>query len=120
MMVNNRWLRGGCIAAAFFMAVTLFTGAEQAGQVQLFPSPWDKVVHFCYYGTMALLLAHGVGRRWFVVPLIVVPAIGALDEWHQVGIAGREASFFDWLADELGTLAFVLAYLRATRGRSED
>jgi hypothetical protein len=35
------------------MAVTLFVGAEEAGKAHLFPAPWDKVAHFCYYGTMA-------------------------------------------------------------------
>jgi hypothetical protein len=30
-VIADRWIRGGCIAAAFFMAVTLFIGAEQVG-----------------------------------------------------------------------------------------
>ena len=29
-MTNNRWIRGGCVLAAFFMAVILVAGAETA------------------------------------------------------------------------------------------
>lgn len=97
------------------MAVTIFIGAEQAGQVQLFPPPWDKLAHFLYYGTMALLLAHGVGRRWLWIPLVLVPVIGAADEWHQSLVPGRDASIWDWVADGVGTVGFVYVYWRATR-----
>ena len=45
-MINNHWIRGGCVLAAFFMAVTLFVGAEMAAQVPLFPPPFDKAAHF--------------------------------------------------------------------------
>jgi VanZ family protein len=113
-MMNNWLVRGGCLAAAFFMAVTIFIRADSGAGIPL-PAPWDKVAHFLYYGAMALLLGHGVGRRWIWVPLLLVPAIGALDEWHQAGIPGRDASFFDWLADGLGTVAFVVAYWQATK-----
>jgi hypothetical protein len=112
-MIEHRWIRVGCIAAAFFMAAMIFLRADTGAGFPL-PPPWDKVVHFLYYGTMALLLAHGLGRRWLWVPLVLVPVIGAADEWHQAGIPGRESSIFDWVADELGTVAFVVAYWRAT------
>lgn len=102
------------------MAVTLFAGAEpDAEPLLVLVAPWDKVVHFIYYGFMALLLAHGLGRRWLWVPLILVPVIGAADEWNQASIPGRDSSFFDWLADELGTVAFVFAYWWATKRRAE-
>ena len=109
-------MRGGCVAAAFFMAVTLFVGAEEAGKAHLFPAPWDKVAHFCYYGLMAVLLAHGLGRRWLWVPLVLVLAVGALDEWHQFYVPERDASVFDWMADAAGTGVAVFACWRI-RGR---
>ncbi len=114
--MNTKWIRGGCIAAAFFMAAAIFLRAD-AGAGLLLPAPWDKAAHFLYYGTMALLLAHGVGRRWLWIPLVLVPVIGAADEWHQAGIPGRDSSIFDWLADEVGTVAFVAAYWWATKRR---
>ena len=50
--------RGGC---NFYRC-----GAGRSGATV--PAPWDKAAHFLYYGTMALLLAHGVGRRWLWIP----------------------------------------------------
>jgi len=109
-VIDNLWIRGGCVLAAIFMAVTLFVGAETAADVPLFPPPFDKAVHFGYYGIMAGLLAHGVGLPWLIVPLIVAPVIGAADEWNQSFIPGRDASPWDWLADEAGTVFAVFLY----------
>jgi len=63
-MTTNRWIRGACIAAAFFMAAMIFLRADTGAGIPL-PAPWDKAAHFLYYGFMALLLAlgHGFGRR---------------------------------------------------------
>ena len=113
-MINNAWFRSGCIAAAFFIAATLFLGAEEVGKASLFPAPWDKLAHFLYYGTMAALLSHGVGRRWLWLPLVLVPLVGALDEWHQLYVPARDASVFDWLADGAGTIVAVYIYSRRT------
>ena len=115
----HRWIRVGCIAGAFLMAATLFVGAEEAGKTQLFALPWDKLAHFIYYATMAALLSHGVGRRWFWLPLVLVPLVGAADEWHQMSVPGRDASIFDWMADELGTVVAVYVYYRWS-GRDAD
>jgi len=41
-----------------------------------------------------------------------VPVIGAADEWNQSFIPGREASVWDWLADEVGTVVAVVVYWR--------
>ncbi len=116
-MINSNWARGGCIAAAFFMAVTLFVGAETVSQAPLFPPPFDKAAHFTYYGIMAGLLAHGLGLRFLIVPLILVPVIGAADEWHQSFIVGRDASFWDWMADEIGVVFATYLYFRWTEKR---
>jgi VanZ family protein len=109
-VINSKWVKGGCALAALFMAATLFAGAEMAASVPLFPPLFDKAAHFTYYGIMAGLLAHGVGMRWLIVPLILVPVIGAADEWHQSLIVGRDASLWDWMADEIGTVVAVYAY----------
>jgi VanZ family protein len=116
--MSSKWFRSGCIAAAFFMAAMLFLGADEAGKIPLFPAPWDKLAHFLYYGTMAVLLAHGVGRRRLWIPLLAVPLVGVLDEWHQLYVPGRESSVFDWMADVVGTGVGVWAARRA--GKSRD
>src|SRR3990172_7623615 len=117
--MNSQWIRGGCVLAAFFMAVTPFAGAETAADVSLFPPPFDKAVHFTYYGIMAGLLAHGVGLGWLIVPLILVPVIGAADEWQQSFIVGRDASFWDWMADGIGTVIAVFLYWKWRKYRAE-
>ena len=83
------------------MAAALFVGAQTVGDTALL-SPLDKVVHFVYFATMAVLMALALGRRWLWVVLLVVPAVGAVDEWHQLTIIGRDASVWDWLADVAG------------------
>jgi len=119
-VINSKWVRGGCVLAAFLMAVSLFALAETVANVPLFPAPFDKVAHFVFYGTMAALLVHGVGLRWLIVPLILVPVIGAADEWHQSFIVGRDASFWDWMADEIGTVIAFYAYWKWQKARIRD
>ena len=114
-MIKSKWIDGGCIAAAFLMATILFFGAHEIGKVNSVPHWFHKVEHFLYYGSMAFLLARGLGRRWFWIALLAVPLVGALDEWHQLYVPGRDASVYDWVADGAGTLAFVYAYWRAAR-----
>ncbi len=43
---RSELIRSGCGAAAFFMAVALFAGAQTVVDVPLFAPPFDKVAHF--------------------------------------------------------------------------
>ena len=115
--MSNKLIRGGCIAVAFFMAALVFLEADKTGQISLLAQIPDKVAHFVYYGTMALLLGHGVGRGWWGIPLLLVPLIGAFDEWNQIYVPGRDASVWDWVADALGTMVVLYFYVRATARR---
>jgi VanZ family protein len=118
-LINSKLARNSCAGAAFLMAITLFLGAEKVADVPLFPPPFDKVMHFTYYGVMAAFLAHAVGARWLWVPLILVPLVGVADEWNQLMIAGRDASIWDWIADGMGATVFVYGYRKwAVRTRS--
>jgi VanZ family protein len=115
-MTLGKGVRLACILVSLAMAIAVFVGAESpaAGTIA---HPWDKVAHFLYYGVMALLLAHGLGRRWWWIALFAVPLVGALDEWHQAAVPGRESSVFDWLADLAGAGAGVgAADWRAQKG----
>ncbi len=111
-LIKSNWIRGGRIAAAFFMAAVLFVEAGEIGKVNTLPPLIHKVEHFLYFGLMALLFAHGFGRRWFWMALLVVPLIGALDEWHQLYVPLRNGSVWDWMTDAAGTIVAVYMYSR--------
>ena len=108
-MKSRTSFTSGCIVAAFFMAATLFVGAEEIGKVNLVPAPFDKAEHFVYFGIMAMLLCVGLGFRWLWAVLLAVPLVGALDEWHQYYVPGRDSSAVDWIADAAGALVAVFA-----------
>ena len=109
-MNKSDWIRGGCIAVAFFMAATLFVEAADIGKINTWPPIVHRVEHFLYFGVMALLFAHGFGRRWYWAALAVVPLIGALDEWHQLYVPLRNGSIYDWMVDVVGTIAAMYVY----------
>ena len=108
-MSKSNWIKGGCVAAALFMAVVLFVGARKIGVVNTLPSLGHKVEHFFYYGGMAALLAYGFGRRYLWVPIVFVALIGLLDEWHQLYVPRRNGSPVDWAVDVVA--AAVTVYL---------
>ena len=112
MVIKNHWIRSGCIAAAFFMAATLFFGAHVIAKVNAVPHLLHQVEHFLFYGGMAYLLALGLGRRWFWIALLAVPLVGALDEWHQLYVPGRNSSASDWMLDASAAMVAVYIYRR--------
>lgn len=70
----------------------------------------DKIQHASAYGALALLILSGlrtlsvryaVGWAWLAVALL-----GALDEFHQTFIPGRNGDVLDWVAD-VGAAALV-------------
>ena len=89
-----------------------------------FPMPkfeWltiDKLYHFIEYAILGGLVARAsLKAKPAIVPsqliwrLSAVLSIlyGASDEWHQTFVPGRHATFADWVADVLGSIAGVLA-----------
>lgn len=72
----------------------------------------DKVIHFAVFGLLATLTVRALPRSvaWFAV--VAVSLFGATDEWHQSFTPGRQMDWADWVADTLGALVAVLAYLR--------
>ena len=85
----------------------------------------DKILHFGYFLGGAGLLSAALylqsrnrrteiswGRLLMTV-VILLAAIGALDEWHQSWIPGRSGNDLgDWLADVTGALAGSLLFRR--------
>jgi VanZ family protein len=76
----------------------------------------DKVVHFLIFGLLAtLVLRTGpiwrreAWRGW--IAILAVSTFGILDEFRQSFTPGRFVEFADWVADTLGAIVAVCAYL---------
>ena len=78
----------------------------------------DKLYHFIEYAILGGLLAWAFVKAkpsvvpskliWLVATVLSI-LYGASDEWHQTFVPGRLATFADWVADALGSVAGVLA-----------
>ncbi len=68
----------------------------------------DKVAHFSVYAVLGALVARAIwpvrAKRRLAVAALALGLFGAIDEWHQNFIPGRDASLADWLADSSGAL----------------
>ncbi|HVY05696.1 MAG TPA: VanZ family protein [Burkholderiales bacterium] len=109
-VINHRWFRGLCIVVSLTMASLLFLEAHAIARVNLVPEFMHRIEHISYFGAMAALLAHGLGRRGYWVAGYAILLVGALDEWHQLYVPGRNGSIYDWLVDLLGVSAALLVY----------
>jgi VanZ family protein len=84
----------------------------------------DKEEHIAAYGLLCLLFFRGFWTCVAEVPgqgfwsFLGAAAYGAIDEFHQRFIPGRECDILDWLADVLGAAIaafaaiFVMSLLR--------
>ena len=73
-----------------------------AGSPLALPAPLDKGAHFAVFSLLTLLL-----WRATEMPLLALGAalvFGALDEWRQAYVPGRESHAQDFLADLAGVL----------------
>ena len=86
--------------------------------------PWDWFIHAGMYGGLAFLVvraqtlsAWGRARRRLVWTGVVLSAYGALDEVHQIFIAGRDGSPSDWAFDTMGVAAglFIGSWLMVSK-----
>ena len=89
------------------LIATIFIGGEQPGAGTLFPPPWDKVVHFTVYGSIAVLAGLAFPRWPLLAVVLFTVGVGACDEFHQAFLPGREAGLPDLFADLIGALIFL-------------
>ncbi len=83
----------------------------------------DKLLHFGEYALLATLMMRALSslgflsRLWslILVCLICVTVLGAMDEWYQSIIPNRDSDIYDWLADILGGLTGMSAYILMQR-----
>lgn len=106
-----RHLRLVCVLLAAGILLGLFGLGAQPVAVGLVPVPWDKVAHGLVFAVLAAAMGLASGLRGWRMVLLAVGAallIGALDEWHQMFLPGRQAGLDDLAADVAGGLAGAL------------
>lgn len=114
MQILN-WIPALAVAALIFVT----SHQSRPPGIELTDVIPDWVLHIAAYGVLGLCMVwgstQGLSRRLsgraalFVIGAATLYGLG--DEWHQSFIAGRTASWVDWLADALGAAAFTLAWL---------
>ncbi len=117
------WLLPLAIAAA----ITVLSHSPSTPLGIPLPPPLDKLAHLAAFAALAASLELAWSRTVGNVPLhrrqllifLATCLFGAVDEWHQSFVPGRDASRWDWAADAAGAaLGLVLAVLPGLRGRS--
>lgn len=116
--MSTRRLLALWVPVVAFMAL-LFVLSEQR-QLPVVVDAGDKVMHATAYaalGLLALRATHGGVRRltWgaAVMAALLTIGYGALDEFHQSFVPGRDPSVWDLAADAVGAGLALAAYAAA-------
>lgn len=120
------WLWGPVVA---YMAIIFALSSRS-----VLPSPLglnDKVVHFGFYGGLALLALRataggrlaGLSLPAMLAAWAIATVYGATDEFHQSFVPGRSADVWDLVADAAGAALAVVAFgafgiIARSRGRA--
>ncbi len=98
-----------------YMGVIFFvsSGPISSPSIQEIP---DYLLHGAAFALLSILsfwavhedLKPGIGRGGYWLPALIAVAYGAIDEWHQSFVPGRDASVHDWLADVAGVILGIL------------
>jgi len=91
------------------------------------PSSWfsglsDKLLHFIEYSLLAVLFCRALNstswpKNWWSIwltTIVIVTALGGLDELYQSNIPGRDSDVFDLVADATGAMFGSGLYLFIT------
>ena len=88
--------------AVCIMCLIWFFSGRPGGDIPL-PGGWDKPAHAAEYALLGYFLARGLGgRRTALTGFFLAVSYGALDEFHQSFVPGRDPSGLDLIADALG------------------
>jgi VanZ family protein len=120
----DRHLRTVVMLAAVAIVASLFIGGRQPVAVNLISHPWDKLLHAGVFALLACtigLASGSPGSQKLLVAFFGALLAGALDEWHQMYLPGREAGWPDFIADVIGGIfgtAFLAIFLPMKGKRS--
>jgi VanZ family protein len=86
---------------------------------------YDKLIHFGEYAVFSVLVYRAAAslklQDRFLLGLAIVLAglFGALDELYQLLIPGRDSSFADWSADQVGAVLGAVSYIWWVKRRDQ-
>jgi len=101
---------------ALALSAAILLGGRVPDAVELFAFSWDKLQHALAYAVLAGAWCVAFGGRRAVLAILIAVATGALDEWLQRALPGRQADLADLLADAIGaTIGAWLASMFAAR-----
>ena len=88
---------------------------------------WDKLQHLAAFAVLAaaacLWISPAFWKRHSVLAMLLITltgsTYGAIDEMHQYFVPGRFSSFWDWLADTLGSLLGAAVMLQCMKMRTK-
>jgi VanZ family protein len=80
---------------------------------------WDKLQHLLVYGAIGISVGFWIHpafrRRRPALSLLIImlagSVYGAIDEFHQYFVPGRDCNVWDWIADTLGAFLGALAIM---------
>lgn len=109
----NLWLPVLAYAAVIF-AFSSIPGSSIPSQICSFTT----FLHFIEYSIFALLLSRAIKNSFrsltklhlCIIVTLIASLYGASDEFHQVFVLGRYATFLDFAVDSLGGLIGGLLY----------
>jgi VanZ family protein len=99
---DTRYRKLECHAAFLIYLLVLISGSIPGARAEVGEVAPGAVLHLLTYGVIALLLFRGSeGNAWSKAckAVLIVAAMGALDEYVQSFFPYRTASLMDWLVD---------------------
>ena len=94
----------GCLVSIEFLATT-------TQEIKPLAHTWDKANHFIAFMTLYILLSLAYKNLSIVVKILMLLAFGMQIEIVQSFIPGRDFSGFDVIADSVGIMIGIGAYL---------
>jgi VanZ family protein len=119
-----RALRAGWPALAWAGLIFYLSSLSHPLPVAVPIRHFDKLLHLGAFGILGGLLARGLlqagQRAWLALlaAVLIASLYGALDEFHQSFVPGRDADPWDWGADTAGALLGAAAAVRLLSRKS--
>ena len=106
----SRNLPAAAVLLALLIIISVVLGGAQPIAVNLITTPWDKLVHGAIFALLAWAIGMASrlnGRPRLILAFFGTVLVGAVDEWHQMYLPGRQAGWPDFAADVVGSLTGV-------------